>query len=187
MTIRKTIVAGGFALLLGMGTASAAPLPETIAPNAGKYSLGYQGVIGGSMLDGMSSRYWINNKVGTELNLFLGKGAFREHSRDVTGNLVIATAKVMYAPVVKTYSRFYVGLEGGIGGGNTSDTSPSIDPLNNNEAGYVINPLMGTEFNFSEIPELGFNFEVGYKTHIINANGINVGFTSVSLGAHYYF
>ena len=90
---------------------------------------------------------------------------------------------------MKTNSRFYVGLEGGLGsvGGDT------LDALDADVSVWTINPLMGAEYSFSDIPELGLNFEVGYKFHHINVDtpgpefDVNLDGTFVSLGAHYYF
>ncbi len=179
----KAVVLAALALALGAGTASA-------APNANKFGLGYQGVVAGNFLQGISGRYWFDEKVAGELNLFygtVGADAGSVHLGDA--DLFLATAKVLYAPVVKPNSRFYVGLEGGlgsIGGDVASDTSI-----------WTVEPLVGAEFNFTEIPELGFNFEVGYKWHHINTSDLsvqgaditdlNIDGTTVAIGAHYYF
>lgn len=193
MNIKKVLVCLGIACMFGMGTASAAE-----APNAGKFGLGYEGVFAGSVLQGLSGRYWINNKVGTELNLFYGNanistsGAGLLGVNKLGGDLFLGTAKVMYAPIVKSHSKFYVGLEGGVG-------SMSLNANGQNTPGdirvYVLNPLIGSEFHFSEFPELGFNFEVGYKFHDITYKNdpsftsatINLNGIGVALGAHYYF
>ncbi len=191
MKMRKALVAAGLALMFGAGTVSAAE-----APNAGKFGLGYQGVFGGSILQGLSGRYWVNNNVGTELNLYYGKASIEGinfFANSLDGDLLLATAKVLYAPVVNPHSKFYVGIEGGIGSVNLSADDESTP----GDIGvYVVNPLIGSEFNFSEFPEIGFNFEVGYKFHHISYKNdpdvpddisINLDGTFVSLGAHYYF
>jgi hypothetical protein len=200
MTIKKAILATGFALMFGMGTVSAAE--KTEAPNAGKLGLGYQGIVAGNLLQGISGRYWVNNNVGTELNLFYGKAGATNTDNDdynlieindsLKGDLVLATIKVLYAPVTKASSRFYVGLEGGIGHVSYQqddriwDGSSYIDGVEKDSGNvYVVSPLIGSEFNLSGIPELGFNFEAGYKIHL--AGPINLNYTSVSFGAHYYF
>ena len=56
MKIRKAILAVACALMFGAGTSYAA----VQAPNAGKFGLGYQGVFGGSILQGLSARYLVN-------------------------------------------------------------------------------------------------------------------------------
>ncbi len=189
MTIRKAIVATGLALVFGMGTASAAEGTNAGAPNSGKIGLGFQGIVAGSLLQGLSGRYWASEKVGTELNLFYGKVSLRKSenndiiniNHDTDGNLLLATGKLIYAPVVKKHSLFYVGIEGGVG--RVKYTQDSITSTNGTV--YLVNPLIGSEFSFSEIPELGFNFEAGYKLHL--AGPINLNYTSVSVGAHYFF
>ena len=190
MKMRKALVAAGLALMFGAGTVSAAE-----APNAGKFGLGYQGVFGGSILQGLSGRYWVNNNVGTELNLYYGKASIEGinfFANSLDGDLLLATAKVMYSPVVNAHSRFYFGLEGGLGSIGLQQNGVDIP---GDVSVYVINPFIGSEFNFSEIPELGFNFEVGYKIHNVTYNPdssttdlkINLDGTFVSVGAHYYF
>ncbi|TLU87769.1 MAG: hypothetical protein FDX21_02820 [Chlorobium sp.] len=191
MKIRKAILAVACALMFGAGTSYAAVQQ---APNAGKFGLGYQGVFGGSILQGLSARYLVNNNVGTELNLYYGNASIDAggSSNLFDGDLLLATAKVMYAPVVNAHSRFYFGLEGGIGSVGLKQSGVDIP---GDVSVYVINPFIGSEFNFSEIPELGFNFEVGYKIHNVTYSPdgaptdlqINLDGTFVSVGAHYYF
>ncbi len=189
MKIRKAILAVACALMFGAGTSYAA----VQAPNAGKFGLGYQGVFGGSILQGLSARYLVNNNVGTELNLYYGNASIDGYGGGAfDGDLLLATAKVMYSPVVNAHSRFYFGLEGGLGSIGLQQNGVDIP---GDVSVYVINPFIGSEFNFSEIPELGFNFEVGYKIHNVTYNPdssttdlkINLDGTFVSVGAHYYF
>jgi len=187
MSMKKAVGLVALALAFGAGTASA-------APNAEKFGLGYQGVVAGSFLQGVSGRYWFNDKVAGEVNLFYGTigvdasaGGFDSHLGDA--DLLLATAKVLYAPVVKANSRFYVGLEGGLGSIGLNVDSGFPLGLSNTSA-WTLEPLFGAEFYLSEIPELGFNFEVGYKFHHVNfedAIDVNIDGTTVALGAHYYF
>lgn len=190
MKIRKAIAAAALALLFGAGTVSAATSqPE--APNCGKFGLGYQGVVAGSFLQGVSGRYWFDNNVAGELNLFYGRAGI-----DVAGSnmgkadLLLGTAKILYAPIVKANSRFYIGVEGGYGDVNLEDQYGSLIP---DTSMWTAEPLFGAEFNFTEFPELGVNFEVGYKWHHVNSDlggadlDINLDGTTVAFGAHYYF
>ncbi len=178
----KAVVLAALALALGAGTASA-------APNAGKFSLGYQGVVAGNFLQGISGRYWFDEKVAGEVNLFygtVGVDVSPVHLGDA--DLFLATAKVLYAPVVKANSRFYVGLEGGLGSIGLNTVIPNANLTNTSV--WTVEPLVGAEFNFTEIPELGFNFEVGYKWHHVNfedSADLNIDGTTVAIGAHYYF
>ena len=183
MKMRKAVLLAGLALMFGAGTASA-------APNAEKFGLGYQGIFGGDILQGISGRYWIDNNWGAELNVFYGTIGTQHNGVDgLDADLLLGTVKVLYAPVVKTNSRFYVGLEGGLGTvGSDNDLFEGADV-----SLWTINPLIGAEYSFSDIPELGLNFEVGYKFHHVNVNDagdetdVNLDGTFVSLGAHYYF
>ncbi|ACF44649.1 hypothetical protein [Pelodictyon phaeoclathratiforme] len=190
MKIRKAIAAAALALVFGAGTVSAATSqPE--APNCGKFGLGYQGVVAGSFLQGVSGRYWFDNNVAGELNLFYGRASVEMGSSELgKGDLLLGTAKILYAPVVKTNSRFYVGVEGGLGSidGNIGSSMSLPDT-----SVWTAEPLFGAEFNFTEFPELGVNFEVGYKWHHVNSDlgsndlDINLDGTTVAFGAHYYF
>ena len=184
MTIRKAVVLAGLALALGAGTASA-------APNAQKFGLGYQGIVAGSFLQGVSGRYWFDDKTAGELNLFYGRAGIEDTGVSMGKvDLFLATAKVLYAPIVKPNSRFYVGLEGGLG--SVGAEAASLGTLHNTSV-WTAEPLFGAEFNFTEFPELGLNFEVGYKWHHIShdeAGGnldLNIDGTVVAFGAHYYF
>jgi hypothetical protein len=190
--MKKVISAVFLALLCGTGTAMAA---ENEGCNTKKFSLGYEGVFAGDILQGLSTRYWFNNNVGGELNLFYGNVGLRVQDPPIDGNLDLfyASAKLLYAPVVKQNSRFYFGLEGGIGSVGVENND--VDLLPGDISVYTISPLIGAEFRFSEIPDLCFNWEVGYKFQQISWDGdgpdeeidVNIDGTFVTLGAHYYF
>jgi hypothetical protein len=194
MKMTKALVAAGLAVLLGAGTASAAT-----GPNCGKVGLGYQGIFLGepASLNGVSGRYWVNDNIGCELNVFYGNASVEADDVELgDGDILFGTAKIMYAPVVKTNSRFYIGLEGGWGSVNGSSLE---DGDMNDITIWTLSPFMGAEYSFSDIPELGLNFEVGYRFHNVSLEDVemegpdadeldvNIGGTYVSLGAHYYF
>lgn len=79
-------------------------------------------------------------------------------------------------------------LEGGLGSSSWDEDGSEVD----SDDFYLIQPLIGTEFNFSEFTEVGFNFDVGYSftgeddgddsDYEYDLRGVAVG-----LGAHYYF
>lgn len=185
----KALLVGCLVAAFSAGSAMAA---EGTAPNCGKVGLGYQGVLAGDVLQGFSARYWAADDIAVEGNFFYGNATVGIESSDedlFDGSLYLFTGKVMYAPVVNSNSRFYVGLEGGIGAVDVEDADADVDV-------YVLNPLIGAEHYFSEFPELGFNWEVGYKMHMISAGPedfddddleIDLSGISVALGAHYYF
>jgi len=130
-----------------------------------------QGVFAGDILQGISGRYWATENFGGELNLFYGRAGFDVEDSgtevfDGHGDLLLGTLKLMYSPIVKENSRFYVGLEGGIGSVNAE--ADDQDVLDGDITVYTINPFFGAEYNFTELPELGLNFEVGYKFHNVS-------------------
>ncbi|HWR01216.1 MAG TPA: outer membrane beta-barrel protein [Chlorobaculum sp.] len=188
MKMKKTISAVILALMCGAGTASAAE-----ALNVCKASVGYEGVFAGNVLQGLSTRYWFTKNIGSELNVYYGSVGVDSDSEgiDAKGDLFLASAKVLYAPVVKDHSKFYLGLEGGIG--SIGAKNDGDDVLPGSLTVYTYGPLVGAEFSFAEIPELGINWEVGYKFHNVNYShndtdiDVNLNGTYVSLGAHYYF
>lgn len=181
--MKKILSAVLLALLCGSGSAFAAD-NSAVGPNTQQFSLGYEGILAGDVLQGVSSRYWFNDNIGGELNLCYGRVDFDGDNAD----LFLGELKVMYAPIVKQNSRFYVGLEGGIGsigGDATANTDVTV---------YTISPFVGSEFRFAEIPDMAFNWEVGYKWHRVNIDpdsssdyNVNIDGTFVTVGAHYYF
>lgn len=185
---KKCISIAVFLLALSCGSGSAIAAE---GPNTGKLSLGYQGIIAGDFLQGVSSRYWVTNNIGSELNVFYGTAGIDFHDSytdNYDGDVLLTTAKFLYAPVVKEHSRFYVGIEGGAG-----TLRGKSDNNSKHSSIYAISPLFGAEFNLAGIPELGLNWEVGYKycgaTYKRNGENVdvNISGTFVSLGAHYYF
>ncbi len=196
MTIRKAVLLAGLALMFGAGTASAVD-----GRNVGKLSVGYQGLdlsIGGSssgfslggVANGLSSRYWINNEVGVEGNLYLLSGSHEHTGFEESTSLLAGTVKGLYSPVVKENSRFYVGLEAGLGRVSYKYTG---DP-DYTDTLWLVRPLIGAEYNFAGIPEIGINFEVGYVFSSYNEDDtivlhdtLDMSGISIGAGVHYYF
>ncbi len=204
MTMRKTVAVVALALMFGVGTASASVMEGR---NTNKISVGYQGQdlagVGNvgtadlGTLNGFSVRSWVSNQVGVEGNISVGNWT-DENNLGVSvteDSVLLGTIKGLYAPVVRENSRFYVGLEAGLGRFNEEETSHSTA----NNSIYVVKPLIGVEYNFAGIPELGINFEVGYlfagihwdedvygagsvEPYRNSTSGISLGW-----GAHYYF
>jgi hypothetical protein len=194
--MKKIVSAALLALVCGYGTTLAAENYQD-GPNPKKFSLGYEGVFAGDVLQGLSTRYWFNQNVGGELNFYYGKvGVTSNVTAPVVGkvdgdaSLLYGSAKILFAPVVKQNSRFYLGLEGGIG---SVDANWGGYNLPGDITVYSVSPLIGSEFRFTEISDLCFNWEVGYRfqrakwTNDPTEVKVNVDGTFVSLGAHYYF
>ena len=119
----------------------------------------------GNYIQGISARGWFDN-IGIEANV--GNLKIDED------NMNFYSARAMYAPIVKSNSKFYIGLEGGIA------TQDDIDNLN------IIRPFFGSEYFFEETPELSFSWEAGYMSSESDGDNVYSG-TTVSVGVHYYF
>jgi len=192
--MKKILSAVLLALLCGSGSAFAMDSAE--GPNIKKFSAGYEGVLAGNVIQGLSTRYWFNNNVAGELNFYYGRLGLNTDIPgvdDAHASLLMASAKVLYAPVVRQHSRFYLGLEGGIG--NVGVENEDKDVLPGDVSVYTVSPLIGSEFYFAEIPELGLNWEVGYRFQTVHWDSdsaigdvdLKLDGTFVTVGAHYYF
>jgi hypothetical protein len=127
--------------------------------------IGYNGMYVGNFIQGVSVRGW-KDKIGLEATV---------GSLSVGGNrLTLTNIKAMYALVNHTNSKFYVGLGGGY-----------IKAVDQN--GYSIRPFFGAEYRFTEMKELGFNWEVGWMHSSVGSGNFDIDGTSVSIGIHYYF
>lgn len=180
--IAKAIAVAAMAVVVGAGSATAAE-----GPNVGSVGVGPQYVDFDWWVPGFSVRVWATNEFGVEGNVFYGTSEdewFGDASEEET---LLATLKLMYAPIVMDNSRFYVGLEGGLGHYSYEVNGVEMD----DEDYYLVKPLIGTEFNFSEFEEVGFNFEVGYAftgyEDDFEDDKEDESYVSLGLGAHYYF
>ena len=148
-----------------------------------EFGLGYEGVIAGNFLQGISARGWVEN-LGYEINLF--QSTIDVDAEDLgfddSVDILIYGGKILFAAVVNQNSKFYLGLDAGMGSVELGDEEFDV---------MSFGPLFGAEYRFQEMPELGFNWEVGYKfTNLeyddedveLGINGI-----SISIGVHYYF
>ena len=152
-----------------------------------KIGVGYQGMIAGDYLNGISARGWIGNNFGLEASLFYGgidvdtAGGYNVTDSDVT----LFEAKAMYAFLVKQNSRFYVGAKGGYG---KLDLNAFGDEIADDNL-WTCGALVGSEWNFQGIPELGFNFDVGYNYVDYDDDNVDINLDgiAVTFGIHYYF
>ncbi len=165
------------ALFIGANTAGAQDL-----------SVGYQGLIGSgnNMLSGVSVRNW-NENIGFEGTLFHGTMTADAGGIDGDASLWLLDGQVMYAAVVKDHSKFYLGGELGYG-------QYDADDLGYGEGDFLmLSPLLGAEYSFQELPELGFNWEVAYAIifaeHEESGADVDLDMTgiNVTLGVHYKF
>ena len=169
--------------------------PSFAADNA-KIGVGYQGMFAGNLLNGLSVRGWVgpNTAIGVEGNLFYGALTVDDFSggQDLEADLFMLEIKAMYAFIVRTNSRFYAGGKFAYGQFDADGVGLfGVDKIEGKV--YIPGVFAGAEWNFPSLPEVGFNFEVGYNYVIdnnefdgddvdLNLQGINVG-----LGIKYYF
>lgn len=106
--------------------------------------------------------------------------------------------KFFYSLIERQNSDFYIGGLFGFGYYDYEDkpTSGGGTTYTDEEVSFILGFLAGVEWRFAELPELGFNFELGYNVEFMNEesgsttkrerDSVFAG-TSVSLGATYYF
>jgi hypothetical protein len=160
-----------------------------------KVGIGYQGMIAGNLLNGASVRYWAGDRIGLEGNFFLGAVKATAGGSDaIDADIWSVEAKVMYAFIVRSNSKFYAGAKVGygqfdfkLGDGTTTDIKGSDF--------WTPGVLVGAEWSFPTIPEVGFNFEVGYSGLIYNSSklpantdiDLRIHGVNAAIGLHYYF
>ncbi|MDX9745381.1 MAG: outer membrane beta-barrel protein [Syntrophales bacterium] len=133
-----------------------------------RVGVGYQGLLSGDYVNGISVRGWFGDNFGLEGNFFFGEvdADVRVSSMGRMGNIDadvwFIELKPMYALVVKPNSRFYVGMKFGYGEADlkvrVGDTKVKLDP-----DFWEIGALVGSEFSLPFMPEVAFNFDVGYN------------------------
>lgn len=158
---------------------------EDVNVLSGRWGVGYQGMSlqDSYYLNGVSVRGWFNDRFGLQGSAFYYNS---QQSRNEDKTLMLGTVKGMYSPLVSKHSRFYLGLE--VGGGDIDSDHDS----GGDSGVLLVRPSFGAEFGFSEIPDLGFNFDVGYTYSSYDRKSEsrrdrNVDGVSVSFGAAYYF
>jgi len=198
-TNMKRLCMGAAALLL-------VSLASSVATAEVSVGAGYQAMFLGEFFQGASVRAWVDSKWGFEGNIMQANMDLDVESVDyddpndryevgVDGDLFFFSGKVMYAPIIKENSQFYVGFELGYGQANLdADVLTGADL----EAdALAFGPLFGVEYRFQGLPELGFNWEVGYRFGDISGDGdsnsgkmdldASLSGITVCMGVHYYF
>lgn len=180
-------------MFLSVGSAFAAEDGKNFIAN--KVGVGYQGMVAGSFLNGFSVRGWITDRIGLEGNIFYGQADVEAKSggstvMDMSGNLWMLEAKGMYAFIVRNFSKFYAGAK--VGYGQISVDDSGRDYLDG-EGIWTPGIFVGAEWSFPQLPEVGFNFDVGYSAVIFNNDmdgldvDLNLHGVSATFGVHYYF
>lgn len=168
--------------IAGMMAASAAFACETCGCAAddevGNIGIGYQGVVLGNLLNGVAVR-GKPAPLGWQVELVQGMA-------DLDGpevDLLIVKGKAYYALVERDNSCLYAGASVGYWSICLDDV------LGIDVDGFSVAPLIGAEWNFAELPELGFNFEVSYEIDQLEVDDADIGLfgVTVSTGVTYYF
>ena len=158
-----------------------------------KVGIGYQGMIAGNLLNGTSVRGWIGDRIGLEGNFFLGAAKATVQGSDAfDADIWSVEAKVMYAFIVRSNSKFYAGAKLGYG---MADLKVGSEKIVDGTDFWTPGVLVGAEWSFPTIPEVGFNFEVGYSGIIYNSSKLPDDFdidlrlhgVNAAIGLHYYF
>ena len=183
-----------FMVLMSVGSVFAA---DDAGKNfiANKVGIGYQGMIAGNLLNGASVRYWVGDRVGLEGNFFLGAVKATAAGQDaIDADIWSFEAKVLYAPVVRPNSKFYVGAKVGYGQFDAKLGDGTNVDIKGSDF-WTPGVLVGAEWSLTSIPEVGFNFEVGYSALIYNSNklpddadiDLRIHGVNAAIGIHYYF
>jgi hypothetical protein len=185
------VVIAALMLLLSSGSVFAA---DDAGKNfiSSKIGIGYQGMVVGSFLNGISVRGWIGDRVGLEASGFYGRVSMDYNDEsEIKADVGMIEAKAMYAFVSRNYSKFYAGGKIGVGRlGIDADTELDGSTF------YTPGLFIGSEWSFPGLPEVGFNFDIGYSWLIydnkVSSNpyeyiNLNISGVNATFGIHYYF
>jgi hypothetical protein len=163
-----------------------------------KVGVGYQGMSAGNFLNGLSVRGWIGDRIGLEASGFYGKASAEVEAYgskyEMKGDLWMIEAKGMYALVARDYSKFYAG--GKIGYGQINASNMPYAEVIDGTSFLTPGLFVGSEWSFPQLPEVGFNFDVGYSWLIYNNKlnedpyvylNLNMSGITATFGIHYYF
>lgn len=154
----------------------------------GNIGIGFQGIIPGLVLGDIFNGVAVRGKpapVGWQVEVIQGKiddsGGVGPLSGDA--ELTVVKGKAYLALVERKNSVFYAGASAGYWVGELG--SIDVD-------GWSIAPLVGAEWNFSDLPELGFNMEASYEIDQLELdNGstvdLDISGVTISTGIIYYF
>lgn len=157
---------------------------EETSREPGDLGFGYQGIFYGNnqRVDAASIRW--------NLSPMAIQGIIGQMNTD-TGteqDTLVLAIKALYNVIERENSTFYVGGKGGLAW--TEIKAPNGTMLQDTQQ-VLLGVVSGTEYFFQGLPEIGFNFEVGYDFAFgdddatdgnAHAFGLNV-----TLGANYYF
>jgi hypothetical protein len=170
-------ILAGMAMVVGVQAAE-----EVKTDDVGSLGVGYQGqFFDGIALNALSVR-WNPAPLGGQV--LIGRATSDNNNSPAESTLTTLQGKIFYTLIQRKQSQFYAGGKFGLLFGETTNNGG----VKTDNDGVVLGALVGTEWRFSELPEIGFNFEVGYDfSNQDNSTDIDTTGIVVSLGAHYYF
>ncbi|MCU0858432.1 MAG: hypothetical protein MUC65_08540 [Pontiellaceae bacterium] len=165
------------AIVLGLACALGAEEVKSNDNSVGAIGVGYQGILLGELFQGASVRYSPNDAP------IMAQLIYARLSADIEGidiDLDLFETRLAYVLIQRENSKFYVGGKLGY---------MAADAEGGDLEGFTYGLLFGTEWRFTELPEIGFNFDVGYDFRNLDAEGndIQLNNVGISLGATYYF
>ena len=160
-----------------------------------RVGVGYQGMISGDLINGISVRGWIGDNFGLEGSLLYGGvGVDVPQGELLSADVTLFEAKAMYAFIVKSNSRFYLGAKLGYGQVELEMFDGELKILDDDF--WTAGAFVGAEWSFPTIPEVAFNFDVGYnyikyEDNLFDEEGGEIELTldgiAATFGIHYYF
>ncbi len=128
-----------------------------------------------------------------------GEDQMAGSTAETTTSVFALQGKFMWSLIERKNSDFYIGGLVGLGYYQTETKNAATGNGEEEDASFMLGFLAGTEFRFTELPEIGFNFEIGYNFEGRNDENKNAagtttgdydtafGGTYVSFGVNYYF
>ncbi len=159
-----------------------------------RISIGYNkqlnfGIIGGENAaiantffnaDCVSTKYWATDRIGMEFMV----GYFTAKYDEVGGWVLDLGGKFLYNLIIEDNMAFYTGAGLGI-----MPAHIDYGEKEENETGFQVGAFVGWEFFFSELPNLGFDVEIGLRYIDIDeyAQLSTFGGAFSMFGIRYYF
>lgn len=173
----KKVMCIAVAALMSVAVSNAAETGKT-DKEIGNIGVGYQGLFLNGMLNGVAVRQ-TPAPIGWQAEIM--QGAL--DTDDADGWMIVLKGKGYYSLIERENSKFYVGAGLGFW---------YVDVDGDGITGLSFSPLMGVEWNFAGLPELGFNFEVNYEMMLFDADDVGAGDigvagVNVTTGIIYYF
>lgn len=139
-----------------------------------KVGLGYQGVLPGDILNGVSARVWMD-RIGADVNVFQASGDLAGTDADA----FLVEGRGMFSLFESAQSKFFVGGMFGVG---TMEAGGADADL------VTFGGFFGTEFSLTGLPEIGFAWEVGYNFVSADTGGVDIDASGILVifGVHYY-